>query len=640
MAKGGVVQSGRFLRWGSGPGCILALLLLLGCPAGAQPSSGAEDLVRQVQQLLAEGATRSVPALAERPADLGWFEHRTTESGPWRAALLSLPGRPGEAPAPAIVFHAFHTCQSIGDHVHRLVETPGAWRIGPEILETDTLGCRVRDHRLTVRFDLPRHGVAIRDEVTLERTREDAGMALLRLSSDMKVDSVTLAGKPFPVETCPGAIAFRPPADRRFTLTLAYHGTVNHPGSDYVTEGEVVLDSYWYPHIARLPARHGIAVTVPEGWRVMATGNLLERRERPDGTTFSYRNELPTSYFTLDAGPYQVTRREVDGRTLACYELRSDPERARRALDELEKSLRFFETTFGKYPYRTYSLVETLLPFPALEAYSFATFQTGMFGAVAHEVSHTWWGGIIPNPYTRTLWNESFASYSEGLFARRDRSAGRRALRGMHGEPDRGRGLLAAYPVPLSRAFDSMNAAHSNVGYDKGGQVLAMLEDLLGTPVMLRCLRTFVSDHPTGEAADWEEFTAVVRRVTGQDYGWFFDQWLQRSGVPVVRLAGVCVGRSPVGYLITGTVAQAGNPYRLRLPLTLETADGRRILATVDARAAAASFCLETAAPPSRLLLDPDGNVLLAGAPLPDGEDPLVFTFPERDDERRRRRRP
>ena len=86
----------------------------------------------------------------------------------------------------------------------------------------------------------------------------------------------------------------------------------------------------------------------------------------------------------------------------------------------MAKALPFYEAHFGKFPYSHYALVETLGPFGgALEAYSFATFGGGAFQfATAHELSHTWWGGVVPNPYTRSMWNESFANYSDNLFRR------------------------------------------------------------------------------------------------------------------------------------------------------------------------------------------------------------------------------
>src|SRR5262249_2680527 len=159
-----------------------------------------------------------------------------------------------------------------------------------------------------------------------------------------------------------------------------------------------------YPHIARLPAKHGVTVTVPKEWLAIGEGELLERQDAEDHSTFRFRNEIPTCFFSLDPGPYRATVREADGRRPARHQLPPDDARATRSLDELASALKFYEASFGRFPYRSYTLVETIGPFAgALEAYSFSTYGGGRFGALAHELSHTWWGGVVPNPYTRTM---------------------------------------------------------------------------------------------------------------------------------------------------------------------------------------------------------------------------------------------
>src|SRR5207249_1402250 len=160
------------------------------------------------------------------------------------------------------------------------------------------------------------------------------------------------------------------------------------------------------------------------------------------------------------------TSRMAGKRKLSVYELRSVEGRAQKALDSLEKCLNYFEKSFGPYPYTHYELVETVMPFGgALEAYSFSTYSRGAFGAVVHEVAHTWWGGIVPCPYTKTMWNESFASYSDGLFYRQTGEKKReRALTGQHQDPQRGRSAIGRYPVPIADAFDTSNGAHGSAG--------------------------------------------------------------------------------------------------------------------------------------------------------------------------------
>jgi aminopeptidase N len=568
--------------------------------------------------------------MAEKPDTLAWLGHRARPGDTnWQLHMVAVPSSPASNMGSryAAVFSAYHSCQSIGDHVHFLEKTTGGWRIGQEIPETDTLGYRVRDHKLNVTFDLPKAACDITDDVTIERVATTAMHCLLRLSSVMSLKSATVDGKPVKVQHAPGIVLFPAPPEKQFVVSLKYHGDFTQPGMDtYIRESEVFLNSYWYPHIARLPAKHGVTVTVPKGWTAVGQGEKWSLNEGDRTATFTFRNEVPTSYFSLTAGPYAITSRNVDGRKLSAYQLRINQEQANRALDALAGSLGFFEKSFGPFPYSHYEMVQTLGPFGgALEAYSFATFRGG-FGAVEHELAHTWWGGIVPNTYLKSQWNESFAVYSDGLY-QRQRQAERagRALTGAHSPPGYGREFLTRYAVPASKAFDTENGSHSAVGYGKGAQVLAMLEDLLGTETMIRCMRRFRDDLTPGEAADWPDFERAVQKTTGKEYRWFFEQWIERGGVPVIQLRNVHARRVSGKYEVSGEIVQEGQPYRLFLSIVIEMKDGTTVKKTVEATGAATRFKWTVMGKPAALKLDPEGTILMAGAEAP--RDPFSLQF-------------
>ena len=620
-----------------------AALFIASGTTNAKPAQDAQAFITQAQELLAAGNGASLKALGVGTETLAWYDEQKRRAK-WKLALLPIPGN--AKADPLAVFYDFHTCESIGDHIHRLVKTPEGWRFGPEIPETDTQGYRVRDHSLDVKYDLAKSVAIIVDSVSIERLPGASDVCLLRLSSDFKLESHNYPNdRKLPLTHAPGVIALlAPPNEKRFQVTLHYQGLVNHPHSDFVLPSESVLVSYWYPHIARLPAKHGVSVTVPKGWTAIGQGELRGKQEKGEEVTFRYRNEIATCYFTLDAGPYKVTTREVNGRKYSLCELKSVPGRIEKSFADLIGSLEFFEKSFGKYPYTHYEIVETLQPFGgALEAYSFATFQSGTIpGAIVHEVAHTWWGGVVPNPYTRTMWNESFASYCDGLYRRQSApssrsistaqpptssSAGRRAVEGMHLDPQKGRGMIQAFRVPMSQSTDTSDPGHGSVGYGKGALVLGMLEDLLGTEKMIACMRRFYQDHKAGDPADWPDFERAVKNVTGRDYGWFFRQWVERGGVPQVRLAEVTVTPQNGAYLVRGRVLQEGAPYQMRIPIALETT-GERILKELDVDGPSTTFEIMSPTAVKSVKLDPAGNIVMAGAIGGDEKtDPFVVTL-------------
>ena len=599
----------------------------------ATPPTALTTLLRQATQAVnARDGDALKPLVApEALPTFDWMREKTTKH--WTGEVLVLPdlnsrsARNASAYAPAssallylAIFHAWHTCESDGDHIHRLEPTGnGGWRLGAEIPETETGGYRVRDHDLTVSLDPAQHTTAIKDTVRVEASGTPLlPVCLLRLSDDFKVSSLTSKNAPVAYAQAGGVIAVAPPAldaNRAFALTLTYGGHVLHQGSDYINSQEATLNSYWYPHIARLPATSTVTATAPRGWTPIAQGEKKQEKRGSDGSlTVMCRNDVPNSFFTIDMGPYTPYVHKAGGRTLAVYLLAPNPSLAQHSLTLLEKSLAFYDTEFAPFPYTHYEVVETRGPFGgALEAYSFATFGAGTLPSeLPHELSHTWWGGLIPCAYTRSMWNESFAQYSQDLFARlnpqladeidvdKQRPAGKRRSFGN-----------AFEGATMENAHDTSDNEQNSVGYSKGAFVLRVLEEQIGLEKMRGSIRNFLAAHPKGEAAEWPEFERAVNQTTGQDYGWFFDQWTKRTGLPHIRFANVTSRRSGNGYVVEGDIDQEGEPYRLRVPLRLQT-DNKPLRQNLDITGAQTHFHLTSPVQPTRLTLDPENVLPLA----------------------------
>jgi aminopeptidase N len=556
-----------------------------------------------------------------------WVTGTTTRS--WDGGILTPPGSTDRL----MVFHAWHGCESDGDHVHHLAQDGSGWKVGAEIPETETGGFLIRDHDLNIHMDAPHAALAITDTVKFEKIADSpAAYALMRLSQDFHVSEIRQdgpSGTPVPFTQTGGVIAFTPPPGNTFTLYMAYAGTLQHKESDYFRGNEATIDSYWYPNIARLPATATFTVTAPPGWIPVAQGDLVKQSTDADGhTTVTYRNNIPVSYFTLDAGKYSVTTRNVDGVQLSAYLLTSDTKTANASLDLLQNALKFFSAHFSPYPYKRYSLVETGGPFPgALEAYSFATYGPRTLPvALVHELSHTWWGGIIPCAYTRSMWNESFANYSDGLY-------GRMAHSGYRPVDDIPASFLRSAKInrmpfaqgTMATAYDTTDQFQAGVGYTKGSLVLRLLENELGQATMLKCMRQFLADHVPGTAAEWTDFEAAVAKATGESYAWFFDEWLNRPGLPRLRLTNVTQHRAAGETVVEGDILQEGEPYQVDMPVKVSTSNSA-LTQTVKVMGAKTHFVLHAPGHVSRVLLDPDGIVPFVGTSGSKG-DPGVFQF-------------
>lgn len=618
---------------------VPGLHTMLGSHASTHRQMPADDLTPFLAQatkaINARHSADLKPLMGDGVADgFAWVAgaHET-----WEGTALPVDGPNGTQETLA-VFHAWHSCQSDGDHVLRLIHAPQGWRFGPEIPEAETLGLRVRDHDLHVNLDIPAKNATVSDTIQVERTAESPpAFALLRISQDYHVVAITLGDseskKAVWFRQAGGVIAFTPPTDRKFALTLRYRGHVDNKESDYIRSNEALLCSYWYPHIARLPATTTVTATAPPNWTAIAQGEQKSETKSADGaTTVTFRNEIPNCFYTLDVGRYTITKRVVNDRTLSVYQLEPNAALAESCLNTLQAAIGYYDRNFAPFPFTRYAIVATQGDFSgALEAYSFATFGPhSLPELIPHELAHTWWGGMVPCTYTHSMWDEAFAEYSDDLFHRFQRPP-----RTPPNYPDpaallvyRRKTAIEYGALPTGQAFDTENDRHIAAGYDKGRQVLKMLEAQLTQPTMLRCMRRFFADHPKGEAADWPEFEAAVRKETGTDYGWFFSEWLERKGVPAVALSHTTVHKEGGVYLVETDVVQTGQPYRLQLPILLETTAGEALPTTREIEGASTHLRFRIASAPKRLRLDPGGDVLFA-PPVggPNSSNPTLYTF-------------
>ncbi len=589
-----------------------SLSLTLGAPLRADIPGTPEEFAAQVGRAVRLKQIQTLERLTSPPAlnDWRWVRHTSNLLGtppPWQSGLLRLPGKTGDQPAAYVTVSRYHPLQTTSDHLYPLVRTPEGYRLGQEIPDTSTGGYRVRDHRLRVRLEVSSGEAQIHNRIVVERGRAALPAAVLRLNAIYRVTAAKRDGKPIRFHQSGGFLALPPPERERAVYDLAYRAKIAGLSADFILPREAALTSYWYPHTARLPATHRVEISVPSGWTAIGQGERIGWRIAGSRILYTYHNRLPVCFFTITAGRYHTYRMRVNGRQYAAYLLQDSPVRARQAMQVAAKAVDWFDRNLSAYPYSGYAVVESDgLPY-ALECYSFTIANRSLIpSAIVHEVAHTWWGGIVPNTYLRSLWNESLAEYSDGLHTRRTGNVG------MH---DWMPGLLVAQnwthltEASVLQANDALNATHSLIGYGKGSLVLDQLERLVGVPKMLAVMRRFLQRHTPGEPAEWRDFVRAAEETLGSEWEGYFDAWLTRTDLPSLSLRNVRMKQEGETYRISGEVVQRRPGFWFPLPLLMRTEQGEeRALLTV--REAVTPFEVAVTARPEEIALDPEWSVL------------------------------
>jgi aminopeptidase N len=156
---------------------------------------------------------------------------------------------------------------------------------------------------------------------------------------------------------------------------------------------------------------------------------------------------------------------------------------------------------------------------------------------VSHEFAHQWYGDMITCGTWADIWlNEGFASWSECYwvessggytnYLQRVQSFASQYLSGNPGwaisDPD-----WAIHTPSVNILFDW------EITYCKGACVLHQLRYVLGDSLFFQVLRTYCADtNYKFKSATISDFNREVNTVTGQDYDWFFNEWIFEPNHP------------------------------------------------------------------------------------------------------------
>ncbi|MHA1929913.1 MAG: M1 family aminopeptidase [Candidatus Thorarchaeota archaeon] len=376
-------------------------------------------------------------------------------------------------------------------------------------------------------------------------------------------------------------------------------------------------------------------LTVPEGYFAMSNGFLKERKKNDDGTeTFHWVQELPIPAYlmTMAASEYVEYKEDLDGLEVSYYAHKKwDKDTVYRSFGKTPKMIKFFEEKLGvKFPWVKYAQITAAdFMIGGMENTS-ATTQTDATlhdekthkdyesdGLVAHELSHMWGGDLVTcRTWTHAMLNEGWATqmqnewklhdygYDEYLYEQygkqtayfdEDKNKYRRTI--VQNEWERGSDVFDRhlYPGAAWRYY--------------------MLKHLVGEDRWWKILGEWMTRF-AHKSAYTHDFEALFTEMTGEDYGWFFKQWLYQAGYPECKID--CSYDDDLGHALvkieqTQKHDDGMTPEVFTFPLSVEfvTDEGERIRHTTKVTERVHNFYFPMTKKPKRILIDPDYAVLM-----------------------------
>ncbi|HED65127.1 MAG TPA: M1 family peptidase [Planctomycetes bacterium] len=374
------------------------------------------------------------------------------------------------------------------------------------------------------------------------------------------------------------------------------------------------------------PETMDIFVRVPAGLVGVSNGRPVGMVEDVDDgwTTWDWHVSTPINIYgvALDIAPYRTITRNYESTAgdtfpVTYWVIPEHYEKGKELFEDLLRQLRWFEETFGPYPFRRdkYGVVET--PHLGMEQQTVTAYgnnyrgnpwgaERGFDFLLHHEMAHEWWANLVTARNWKDFWiHEGFATYAQALYA--EALGGPEAYRGVIAEDRAGiknRGPVAPRE-PQSTADVYFGPAGNDIYY-KGALALHTLRYLLGDETFFRALRRMAYPDPELEGrtdgsacrfSDTEEIRRIAEEESGRDLGWFFEVYLRRAALP--RLEAQRRGRE------LRLRWQAPDDLLFPMPVELEI-DGERTRVAVPDGGAAVDLGSDGA----ELTIDPDQWIL------------------------------
>ena len=325
------------------------------------------------------------------------------------------------------------------------------------------------------------------------------------------------------------------------------------------TQGQVADSHFWFP-VYDAPNDKTTSegfYTVRGDFTVISNGRLIGVQDDPvaDTKTFHWKQEIPHSTYLISvvAGKFEKYSEEAGPVPLEYYvPPRTGREKALRTFGETPQMLRFFSERIGlPYPFAGYSQTAVRdFPLGGMENISATTLtdrtlheevsepQASSTNLIAHELAHQWFGNLLTGAdWAHTWLHEGFATfwaaaYREHRLGQDEYFYSLHQARTRYLREDRER-----YRRPLvTPVYTDPTDLFDQTGYNKGALVLDMLRHLLGEEHFFDALRHYVHKHQQ-QTVVTEDFQKAVEEATGENLGWFFQQWVYKAGYPELEVS-------------------------------------------------------------------------------------------------------
>jgi tetratricopeptide (TPR) repeat protein len=444
---------------------------------------------------------------------------------------------------------------------------------------------------------------------------------------------ITANGKPVtlptPLESLPLDFTLAEPINPGMSLTLEVEFSISEPTPPEKPNNIGPMTDCWPRLWWGFPSQNDyeVKLDVPDTYTVATTGRF-------DHHTGRYHAEgVPSFGFYLGKG-YQVLEGQAEDVVVRCLYKTEDKKCAELLHETAIDAINFYREWLGFYPYRILTIIPGM-DWPA-GGYPAATNIIVIHGMVqmeekpdlhwrwitAHEIGHQYWSRyVMEKDEPGWLW------IGLGIYADREYCRARGLGNQKHIE------LMARYIEGVRDGHDTTisrsQEERSNITFDfnnivthgKGFSIISALDCILGKALLdhiyRQCLKEFA-----GHRLGLHEFRAVCEQESGQDLGWFFEQWVNSNKYLSYKIVSKKCEQKGDMYLSEIEIHCLGS-LKMPVPVTAHFEDGTTQQTFTNRFHDMDTIRFESRSPLKDVQLDPDQALPLVVPPPSLGEQEL-----------------
>lgn len=251
-------------------------------------------------------------------------------------------------------------------------------------------------------------------------------------------------------------------------------------------------------------ADYDVVFVAPKAYEVAFSGKVTDKRTLGEKCEYAVRLENARDFAIVLSDSFETERCVVGGTELIYYYYNDDAPAAR--LAAAKECLAYYASTFGTYPYETYSVVQTGLchggmEYPGLSMICDSSEEDDLLYTIAHETAHQWWYAAVGSDQVNEAWqDEGLAEYSTAMFFDSHPAYGMTEKELALKATERYRAYYDVYgrvfgleDTRMTRSLKEYISEYeyASIAYDKGMLLFHTLRDSIGKKRFEEGLRTY-----------------------------------------------------------------------------------------------------------------------------------------------------